>query len=129
MLTRTQTPPPVSKTVPLAVGRYSVLGRAGIGVSDAYRAPAPDGKLVAVLRSGLAGSPADYAGAKPVPFAEAVFSLGALIHEALTGSPWAPDRAADARRRRPAARPTGLTERTERAIRRATHPDPAKRPA
>src|SRR5689334_4304580 len=48
MLTRPQTPPPASKTVPLTIGRYSVLGRAGIGVPDVYRARDPDGVLVAV---------------------------------------------------------------------------------
>ncbi len=73
---------------------------------------------------------ADHAGVKPVPFGEAVFSLGTLIHEALTGSAWAlPVEPPAGKRRRPAPRPVGLTDRTERALRRATDPDPAKRPA
>ena len=70
---------------------------------------------------------------KPVPFADVIFSLGMILHEALTGSVWIPTRAHEStgrRRSRPAPpRPAGLTDRAERAIRRATHLDPTRRPA
>jgi eukaryotic-like serine/threonine-protein kinase len=83
----------------------------------------PLGGAPTLLKPEFAGSLAlDYAGVKRVPFAEAMFSLGTLIFHALTGSAWAPP-PLGARRRRTPPRPTGLTERTERAIRRATDPD------
>jgi serine/threonine protein kinase len=86
----------------------------------------------AVLKPEFAAAlAADYFGVKRVPFAEAMFSLGALIYEALTGVVWAPPAPPPLgrRSRRAPPRPAGLTDRMERAIRRATDPDPAKRPA
>jgi serine/threonine protein kinase len=73
---------------------------------------------------------AEALGIKRVPFAEAVCALGALIHEAITGAVWAPPAppAPKSRRRAAPRRLVGLTERTERAIRRATDPDPTRRP-
>jgi serine/threonine protein kinase len=70
-------------------------------------------------------------GPQPVPFAEAIFSLGTTLHEALTGSEWVPPEPPRSSRRRSQQppRPAGLTDRTERAIRRATDADPARRPA
>jgi serine/threonine protein kinase len=69
-------------------------------------------------------------GPQPVPFAEAIFSLGTTLHEALTGSEWVPPEPPRSSRRRSQQppRPAGLTDRTERAIRRATDTDPARRP-
>jgi hypothetical protein len=77
------------------------------------------------------GAAPDSGSGKPAPFAEVILALGATLHEALTGQPWAPPEPPTGRRRRHHAtppRPAGLTERAERAIRRATDPDPAKRP-
>jgi hypothetical protein len=72
------------------------------------------------------------AAGKGVPFAEVIFALGTTLHESLTGWPWAPpEEPPPGRRRRyyaPPPRPAGLTDRAERAVRRATDPDPAKRP-
>ena len=86
----------------------------------------------AVVKPEFAAKLAAEAAAKRVRFAEAIFSLGTLIFHALTGSEWAPPAPPaplGSRRRRPKTRPIGLTDRTERAIRRATDPDPTKRPA
>lgn len=90
----------------------------------------PLGGASALLKPAFAAAlAADYAGVKRVPFAEAVCSLGALVHEALTGAAWAPPEPPVGRRKRPAPRPAGLSDRAERAVRRATDPDPARRPA
>jgi serine/threonine protein kinase len=64
---------------------------------------------------------------KPVPFVELIFSMGTTLHEALTGMMWVPP-STSSRRRRPPPRPVGLTERTEKAIRKTTASDPKKRP-
>jgi serine/threonine protein kinase len=70
-------------------------------------------------------------GVKRVPFAEAMFSLGTLTYEALTGMAWTPPkpRTSHRRSRRQPSRPAGLTDKPERAIRRATDPEPTNRPA
>lgn len=44
----TQASPSVHKTVPLTIGRFAITGRAGIGVSNAYRARDPEDGLTAV---------------------------------------------------------------------------------
>jgi serine/threonine protein kinase len=99
------------------------------GLPDAN--PNPLSAASALLKPEFAATlAADYAGVKQVPFAEAMFSLGTLIHEALTGLAWEPTvpLPSGSKRRRPPPRLTGLTDRSERAIRRATDPDPSKRP-
>jgi hypothetical protein len=105
-------------TAPCRVGPANVLIRT-------------DG-VAKVIPFGLPAEPSGVrAGPNPVPFPELICSLGTLLHETLTGTVWEPGEPAGApgRRRRRAPRAVGLTDRTERAIRRATDPDPAKRPA
>jgi hypothetical protein len=66
-----------------------------------------------------------------VAFADMIFSLGTTLHESLTGQVWLPSEPRQPGRRRSRTlpqRPAGLSDRTERAIRRATDPDPTKRP-
>jgi hypothetical protein len=88
-------------------------------------------KVIPFELPGEEAAPDSEAG-KPVPFADVIFALGTTLHEALTGLPWAPpEEPPPGRRRRyhaPPPRPAGLTDRAERGIRRATDPDPAKRP-
>jgi serine/threonine protein kinase len=78
-----------------------------------------------------AGLNADYP-KTAVPFPELILSLGTTLHEALTGTVWVrpapPEPNARKRSRSVQPRLAGLTDRTERAIRRATDADPAKRP-
>lgn len=67
---------------------------------------------------------------KSFPFYELIFGMGTTLHEALTGMMWVPPSSpSSSRRRRPPPRPIGLTERTEKAIKKATDSDPTKRPA
>jgi serine/threonine protein kinase len=94
----------------------------------------PDASLVteapALVKPEYAASLAvDNVGVNRIPFAEAVLSVGTLIYEALTGLVWVPPKPTSRRSRRQPQRPAGLTDRTYKAIRRATDPDPAKRPA
>jgi hypothetical protein len=118
---------------PCRVGPGNVLVRAdGVVKVIPFGLPAEPtsqaGPAPSVLRPEFAAELAESrTGPNPVPFPELVASLGALLHEALTGMPWAPSEPQKRRRRAPRA--VGLTDRTERAIRRATDPDPAKRPA
>jgi hypothetical protein len=94
--------------------------------------PGAAGTAESVVRPEVAAElAADRAGLTPVPFPELIFSLGTLVYQALTGLEWVPPgpAAAPGKRRRRPPRPVGLTDRTERAIRRATDPDPARRPA
>lgn len=75
--------------------------------------------------------PTEHTASKPVEFAEMILSLGETLYESLTGQVWIrpeePVRKSRKSRTVP-QRPAGLTDRTERAIRRATDIDPAKRP-
>jgi serine/threonine protein kinase len=86
----------------------------------------------ALLKPQFAASlAANAVGITRVPFTEAVFSLGTLTYEALTGLVWTPPKTKSTTRRsrRVPSRPVGLTDKPEKAIRKATDPEPAKRPA
>lgn len=102
------------------------LGVPGLSTAALLKPPS------AAVPTAVKAAPAPDA-AKPIPFADVIFSLGMILHEALTGSVWIPPRGHEStgrRRSRPAPpRPAGLTDRAERAIRRATDLDPARRPA
>lgn len=71
------------------------------------------------------------------PVADPVFCLAVTLYAAVTGREWVPPavlaaNVSERRRRRqvaPPVRPAGLSERVELAVRLATDPDPAARPA
>ena len=74
---------------------------------------------------------------KNLPYSEAIRSLGATLHEAITGQVWVeppppapppPGRRIRSRSSRPRPRHPALSERADLAIRWATDPDPMKQP-
>jgi serine/threonine protein kinase len=91
-----------------------------------HAAPAVSGLLKSEFAASAAG---DGVGVKRVRFPDAVCALGTLVFEALTGAPWQPPEPEAGKRRRAVPRPLGLTDRADRAVRRATDSDPSNRPA
>ncbi|QJW96355.1 protein kinase domain-containing protein [Frigoriglobus tundricola] len=92
--------------------------------------PGTRDRMAALLKPEFAAEIAADPKAARVPFVDAMFSLGTTLHEALTGSEWVPPvEPVGRKRRRAAPRALGLTDRAERAVRRATDPNVVRRPA